>query len=292
MSVHTFAAALLLSIGISAPNTAGQYSRSEQVTGLSPVPTLAQGHLQGAIQGDKGAITSAMIQVQGLSGASNFRTFSDEHGRFALTLPRGTYLITASSGTETVTEQVVVDNDATVNLRLRGNDNPVPSENQGSISVAQMKVPDKAQRALQKAREALAKGKLDDAFRSVEKAITLYPQFAAALSFRGILERNDQPEQALADAEKAVEYDPNYSIGYVALGSTYTRLGRYDDAVRSLDRALVLSPSIWQGYFEMSRALIGKRDFIAAMRNIRGRLTWPPRSTHFSTLHGPTSSSA
>jgi len=44
---------------------------------------------------------------------------------------------------------------------------------------------------------------------------------------RGVLERGSDPGTALVDTEKAIEYDPNYGMGYVALGSVYIVLAKF-----------------------------------------------------------------
>ncbi len=246
MWVHTFTAALLISICISVPDAVAQYrgTTQEAAPWQVPISTAGQGFIEGTIQGETAAIQSVRIQVQDLSAGRNFETTSDQDGRFRLALPTGTYLVTATSGTETVTQQVqVTESLTTVDLRLRAKANSAGSENQGSISVAQMKVPEKARGTLRKARDAAKKSNLGDAYRYVQKALELYPSYAEALTFRGLLERDNRPEQALADTQKAVEYDPNYGMGYVALGSAYTQLGRFDEAVRSLERALVIVPT-------------------------------------------------
>jgi tetratricopeptide (TPR) repeat protein len=132
-----------------------------------------------------------------------------------------------------------------------------------------MKVPVKARDTLQKAIHALQKNPNAAVERYIDKALELYPHYSNALALRAVVERDIYPEQAAVDAEKAVEYDSSYGPGYVALGSVYVGLGRLDDAVRTLDYAIAINPNAWQGYYEMSRALLGKRDYAAALHQIQ-----------------------
>jgi tetratricopeptide (TPR) repeat protein len=139
---------------------------------------------------------------------------------------------------------------------------------QVTISTAQLRVPGKARDALRKAWDAARKRKLGDAARYTEKALGFFPRFAEALALRATLEMQDTKsmEQAKADAENAVEYDPNYGAAYVVLGSIYNYFRQFDDATRTLDRGIALTPTRWQGYYEMSIALIGKGDYVGGLR--------------------------
>jgi hypothetical protein len=42
--------------------------------------------------------------------------------------------------------------------------------------------------------------------------------------------------------------------------------GQFDDAICTLDRAIALLSISWQVYYEMSYALLGKGDFLGALR--------------------------
>lgn len=139
---------------------------------------------------------------------------------------------------------------------------------QAAVSVGQLKLSEKARGALHRAWVAIGKEKLGEAARYVEKALALSPRSAEALTFRAAIKAQDvdSREEARADAEKAVEYDPNYAGAYVILGSIYCTLGQYDDAIRTLDRGIALTPTNWAGYYEMSIALLGKRDYASALR--------------------------
>lgn len=141
------------------------------------------------------------------------------------------------------------------------------NEREETISAAQMKVPAKAQSALEKAKKAFLKGKLDEMDRQLEKALTLSPRYSDALAFRAEIELNEKSlEQARSDAEAAVEYDPNCATAYMVLGATYDSLNRFDDAIRVLDRALSLGPHNLWNYNEMARALFFKGDYTGALR--------------------------
>ena len=151
------------------------------------------------------------------------------------------------------------------------------------VSVAELRVPKDARSTLRQASAALHKKKSYEAIGYIDKALKLYPRFAEALAMRALLERDSNPQQAQADAEKAVEYDSAFSNGYVALASVYIALGKFDDAIRALDYAVDANPEAWPGHYEMSRALVGKGDFTAAFRQMETTCRLVPEA--FPFLH-------
>jgi tetratricopeptide (TPR) repeat protein len=93
----------------------------------------------------------------------------------------------------------------------------------------------------------------------------------------------NSPQLAVADAEQAVGCDPNYPISYFVLGSVYNDLDRSDDAIRTLDHGISIGPTYWQGYYEMSRALLRKGDFSAALRQAEHSSSLAPKE--FASIH-------
>ena len=96
------------------------------------------------------------------------------------------------------------------------------------------------------------------------------------------LERNDSTG-ARADMEEAVKDDPGFSMGYIVLGATYNSLSLFDDALRVLDRGVAMSPTRWQGYYEMVKACLGKGDFQTAVRQLNKPQQLAPEA--FAPLH-------
>jgi tetratricopeptide (TPR) repeat protein len=167
---------------------------------------------------------------------------------------------------------------------LRGPLEKPATNDQSTVSAAQLRVPKKARQALQKAMNSLAKGNSADAARGIDEALDLCPQFSEALAARALSEQNSNPAQALSDAEKALEYDPNYGGGYVASASIFTTLHRPDDAIRTLQRASGITPAFWPVYYEMGRALTSKGEYTAALRQIEKACSLAPRCYPFFRL--------
>ena len=172
-----------------------------------------------------------------------------------------------AAGGQASPDEIQTGTDQYLRAPARSHDRSSPDD-QAAITVGQLKLSGKARGALSKAWVAIGKEKLADAARYVEKALTLCPKSAEALTFRAALKAQDvnTRQEAKADAEKAVEYDPNLGGAYVILGSIYSSLGQFDDAVRTLDRGIALLPTQWAGYYEMSIALLGKQDYVGGLR--------------------------
>src|SRR5205814_1647635 len=89
------------------------------------------------------------------------------------------------------------------------------------------------------------------------KAIALKPDFADAHFQLGLLySRNPTAlTQALTSFEKAVALGYVQPEAYRNLGSVNIKLGKYDEAIAHLRKALELNPSYADAYFQLADAL-------------------------------------
>ena len=210
----------------------------------------------------------ARVEVRNLAtGEIIGSAYTLDNGSFEIAnIPTGTYDVVAQAGLAEVRERIPVQSgDVSLNLRM-AQEGDSGAGGRNSVSVAQMKVPEKARKDLKKAREALQKQKIDEAQKYLAQALETYPNYAEALTLRGILKLDDkQYDGASQDLEAAIHCDPNYPLAYFALGATYNLLSRWDDATRALQRGLGLEPNSWQGHFELSKTLIAQRQYEAAL---------------------------
>jgi len=87
-----------------------------------------------------------------------------------------------------------------------------------SISVTTLRAPKDARKAFDKAREALRKGKSDEAEKQLQKAVELYPQFAEAWFQLGLLQqKGGLATQARSSYEQANAADPKLLSPYLPL---------------------------------------------------------------------------
>ena len=243
------------------------------------------GWILGTIQAtDRREASDATVELRG-ARLQTRTTHSAPDGTFQMTnIPTGEYEVIAQQGiVQTRTEIFITAGANWVTLTFPSQGAP-GDRSQATVSAAQLAVPPNARREYQKAQVAVNKGKWDIASQRLQKALILWPKYAEALVLRALIERDQHSSQlAIADAEKAVEYDPNYGRAYAVLGASYTDANRWDDAVRTLDHGIAVAPTYWQGYYELSRVLLLKGDSLAALRQAEKASSLVP--TEFPVLH-------
>jgi tetratricopeptide (TPR) repeat protein len=136
-----------------------------------------------------------------------------------------------------------------------------------TVTVAELTVPTKARKELEKARKAVLRHRLGEADNYIAKALLAWPRYCQALTLKSWLALTRHSyEQARVDAEMAVEYDPNDHLALAALGDSYLFLNRLDDALRAIDRSIAVKPNAWQGYYVKGKLSIVLGDWPGALR--------------------------
>ena len=86
-----------------------------------------------------------------------------------------------------------------------------------------------------------------------------------------------------SNVQKAIEefaleqkLNPAYAGTYDRLGDSYSRIGRYDDAERALQRAILLDATATGPYILMGKVLIKKKDFLSATTYLQKALRMDP----------------
>ena len=282
---------LLLTMLATAVAVAGA-QRISQPQGMPGLPgnvssNQTSGSISGQVRGLDGArIANARVELSGIRGAQGVSsTYTDTNGNFEFAnLPSGDYELVVTQGLEQARETVSVAGPfASVDIRLGSS--PAPTAGGAtSVSVAEMKVPEKARNHFHKAEAAMRKQKFEEVNSELEKSLEIAPNYANALTLRAVMRLDgNQPEQALTDAQKAINSDPNYAMAYIVCGATFNFMAKYDDAVRALERGIALDPTSWQGYFEMSKALLAKQNYEASLRNVNRAFDLAPKD--YSPIH-------
>jgi predicted Zn-dependent protease len=197
-------------------------------------------------------------------------TSTGPSGRFEFrNLPIGRYEVIGISRLEQTHESVqVLNSEATVELRLSV-ENPNTPGSTATVSVSELKIPEKAKEEWAKGDQALAKNKLQDARKHADRALAIAPQYAHALTLRGILKLGEQDATGgIADLQQAIKNDPNYALAYIALGAGLNAQRNFEDAERTLQRGMSLDPNAWQGWFELTKAEIALGKFQDALKHI------------------------
>jgi tetratricopeptide (TPR) repeat protein len=271
---------LIAAVGIAV----AQRSAPGSMQGMQGMPN---GSLSGHVRAANGSgIANARVELHATHGTqSTLSTYTNSNGGFEFAnLATGDYEIIATQGLDQVHDHVSVSGPfANVDLQMNAAAAPVAGSAQ-AVSVAEMKIPEKARNHFRKAEEAMRKGRYDEVSAEVEKSLQAAPNYANALTLRAVLRLDsNHAEQALDDLQTAIHSDPNYAMAYIVCGAVYNFKEQYDNAVRSLERGIGLDPTSWQGYFELSKALLAKQEYEASLRNVNRALELVPKD--YSPIH-------
>jgi len=111
------------------------------------------------------------------------------------------------------------------------------------ISLTSMQAPKDAKHAYEKGQKAANDKKLPDAEKHLQKAVTIYPQFAAAWSMLGAVHSElNQAEAAYKDYAQAIAADPKFVNPYYGLSVLSMKENKWNEVVRYTDEAIKLNP--------------------------------------------------
>jgi tetratricopeptide (TPR) repeat protein len=112
-----------------------------------------------------------------------------------------------------------------------------------TLSATTAQAPGSARKALEKAREHQKHGKWDDAQKSLEKAVAIYPKFAAAWFELGRvqLQKNDQTG-ARQSFQQSIVADSKYVNPYLGLAQLAMREQNWQELAEVSDKVLALNP--------------------------------------------------
>ena len=112
-----------------------------------------------------------------------------------------------------------------------------------TISMTTLQAPKDARKAYDKAREALRKGKTADAQKELEKAVSAYPQFAAAWYELGLIhEKGNDPGEARKYYAQAIAADAKLVTPYLHLAQLALRERKWQEAADTSGGAIKLDP--------------------------------------------------
>lgn len=213
-------------------------------------------------------ISAVWIEVRSVApplDVSTAATESDGSYKFH-GLTAGAYDVTVAGGILLPRKRVQVNSsNDTVVLTLPITLPQAVAQQNATVSVEQLNIPEKAQDALRRAYDAWERGDTRQSRVLATRALQLHPYYGSALSLLGILELQDgHPADAITGLLQAVQYSPNSSRTYLALGSAYNELHQHADALHALSIMAKLVPESWQMHYEVGRAYLGQGRFDAA----------------------------
>jgi Tfp pilus assembly protein PilF len=111
-----------------------------------------------------------------------------------------------------------------------------------TVSLNTMIVPKEAREAFEKGRKAGMEKKFDEAVIELNKAVTVYPQYAAAWSLLGEIHRlQNQFEPAKAEYAKALAADPKFVSPYFGLAAMAVVENKWTEAAQLTDQLIQLN---------------------------------------------------
>jgi tetratricopeptide (TPR) repeat protein len=138
-----------------------------------------------------------------------------------------------------------------------------------TISVRNLRVPEKAREQVAKAVDRYNKKDWAGATRYLDAALNIAPDYPAALSFRGYVElMTNQFDASELDLRHALRSDPNYGPAYLHIASLLNHVGRYDEALLNLKKDNQFQPGSWEVPFEMAKSWLGKHDYAKALEEV------------------------
>jgi Flp pilus assembly protein TadD len=146
----------------------------------------------------------------------------------------------------------------------------VPKDAGGSVSAADLAVPNNAKKEFEAAQKALDAKDFNSGIAHLKKATGLYPNFPQAYATMGAayLDQKNYKE-AQAALEKAVQLDPKAAGAYIELGATLNQLKDYPGAVSALTKGLELNPDVPAGDYELAKAYMAQQQWQSAEPHLR-----------------------
>jgi tetratricopeptide (TPR) repeat protein len=160
----------------------------------------------------------------------------------------------------------------------------VPSGMSATVSVATLRIPEKAWAHFAKAKAAAEHHRLAESDRETDKALAIAPDFAQAYLLRASLEvQAHKFEAAIADAKEARRVEPDMMLSGIVLAGAYNGLQRYEEARLVLKGLHGLEAATWQAAYEGARAATGLNDIESGLRLSAAALKSAP--ANFPDVH-------
>ena len=228
-----------------------------------------QGHV---VTSDGSPAASATVRIIGTTG-SYVMTTNDAGAFQFLDLPQGTYALEVASGPSFAEHTLMLRSDVPdLTIQLAGSPaaQQTASSHNASVSVQQLKVPDKARNAYQDAVQELAKHNSEKASKKLAQALEHFSCYSDALATKSVLDlASGQTNLAADEAQQAIRCDATNPKAYVVMGAALNAQGQHLDAIRTINEGIRFKPDAWQPYYELGKAFIGLHRFTEAISQLK-----------------------
>jgi len=150
---------------------------------------------------------------------------------------------------------------------------PIGGSGVSVLSVTSLAAPGSAKKAMDKAREQETKNKMQDAEKSLQKAVEIYPKYAAAWTELGRLQyKNKDTANAQRSFEQAVAADPKYAKPYLGLTQLEVEAAHWEKVVDLTNKLMALNTSYPAAWLFRAVAQYNLRDYDAAEVSVQSGL--------------------
>ena len=106
------------------------------------------------------------------------------------------------------------------------------------------------------------------------KSVEVNPEFAKGYYMLAYIAKiNNDADGALADYQKAIQYDTQYYLAWFGLGKLYSDLGRMSKAVSAFSETILIDPTYQKAYFERGQAYLALKEKSKAIADFKKALS-------------------
>lgn len=187
--------------------------------------------------------------------------------------------VTDGNGNELAATAMTVGNvGAPVTIDLPRSDSRVRPTG-ASVSVYQLRhnPPKKAKKAVEKALKFSAEKRFDQAIAELQKAISIDPEFTVAYNNLGVQYMRMGNSQKAAEAfRKSVNLDPANAMSLANLAVATARIGQMSDAEQMARRAIQVNDNIPLAHYILGCLLAGRGELAEAKKHLKEAATQMP----------------
>lgn len=229
---------------------------------------------------DGAALANVRVSLMDARGSLRGTMYTRDGGSFQFTpLAPGRYTLTffhEQYGEVTQTVEMVFASQRGMIVRMLPQITVAPTPAH-TIPVWVMRVPKKAEQEYKRGLDAFAANDLRAAAEAFERAVAEYPDYAIALAALGSTqERLGRRQQAIATLERAVAIDESLYAPVLELGILLAGERRAEEAQRRLARAVELRPADWRPRLHLGELYVAQQawaqaeEVLAPARNAEG----------------------
>jgi tetratricopeptide (TPR) repeat protein len=246
-------------------------------------PHDARGSLSGKIQIDDQSVPSSQVRVEVRQLSENWSVtaITDRDGSFRLEgLPTASYLVTVNAPGFAPFEQTLQVDSATMPLliRLRKNSPDAGNPSARSVSVRELRVPEKARKSFDKGNRLLQAHDSTSAISEFQRAIKVYPDFYEAYYKIGVAEAGlNQGTEAESAFRKAIEVsDGRFAPAQSGLSVVLAVERRFPEAEAAARADLELDATDATGHYALALVWLATDRIAEAEQNVLEALRYKP----------------